>query len=301
MKHYLGIDLGGSNVRVGVVTREGQVLEEIKRPSLADQGPHVVLDNIIDMTQSLRFLSDCLAVGVGLPGPVDTLKGCMTLSSNIAGFLNFPVAQYLKDRLHLPVYLDNDANVAGLAEAIFGAGKNQPIVYYLTHSTGVGGALIVNEKVVSGRRGYAGEIGNIVIDRDRTPCGPLNAGSIENEGSGSALVRKAQALIDPNINSAQQLFDYAQQGNFLAQDMINTMAYDMAFLLHTIAHLVDPHIFVLGGGVTLSSDFYWKQMIQHYQDLVHTEMQDTPFVKAKLDEPGVIGAAALCFSHEKGQ
>ena len=304
MKHYLGIDLGGSNVRVAVINEEGQVIEEIKRTSLSDQGPEIVLENIIEMSQSLKYLSDCVAVGVGVPGPVDTDKGVMTLSTNLKGFTGYPVVKFLEDKLDLPVYMDNDANVAGLAEAVFGAGKGHEVVYYITHSTGIGGALIVNGKVVSGRKGYAGEIGNIIID-DKRPAhkeiNNLNAGAVENEASGSAMVRRAQKLLDPKITSAYDIFKLADSGNPIAQNIIENMTYDMAMLLQAIAHVSDPHIFVLGGGVTQSKDKYWKRMIHHYQDLVHTNMQDTPFVSASLTEPGVIGAAALCFSHEKGR
>lgn len=304
MNLYLGIDLGGSNVRLAVVNEEGQIIEEIKRSSLADQGPVIVLNNIIEMSQSLKHLSDCVAIGVGVPGPVDTKQGVMTLSTNIKGFTGYPVVEFLKNKFNLPVYMDNDANVAGLAEAVFGAGKGFGIVYFITHSTGIGGALIVDGKVVSGRKGYAGEIGNIIIDRNRPAyksINSLNAGAVENEASGSALVRKAQEQLDPKITSAYDIFKLAETGNPRAQKLIEEMAFDMAMLLQAIAHVVDPHVFVLGGGVTKSKEKYWKQMIHHYQDLVHSNMQDTPFVSAKLSEPGVIGAAALCFSHKKGR
>lgn len=303
MNYYLGIDLGGTNVRVAVVSEKGEVIEEIKRPSLSDQGPNAVLDNIIDMSQSLKYLSDCLAIGMGLPGPVDTKKGCITLSTNLNGFTGFPVRDYLEERLKLPVYMDNDANVAGLAEAVFGAGKDKDVVYYITHSTGIGGALVINQKVLSGKKGYAGEIGNIIIDRNRPAykeINNLNAGAVENEASGSAMVRKAQRSIDKNIQSAGEIFELADSGHPLAQELISEMTYDMAMLLQAIAHVCDPDVFVLGGGVSKSKDKYWPQMIRHYQNLVHTNMVDTEFVEAELEEPGIIGAAALCFSAKKG-
>ncbi|CAM3569291.1 ROK family protein [Erysipelothrix urinaevulpis] len=303
MKYYLAIDLGGTNVRVAVVSPQGDVVEEIKRPSRASEGPTIVLDNIIDMAQSLKLLSDCLAIGMGLPGPVDTKKGCITLSTNLNGFTGFPVAAYLKERLNLPVYMDNDANVAGLAEAVFGAGKGNDVVYYLTHSTGIGGALVVNGKVVSGRKGYAGEIGNIIIDRDRASYAHINnlkVGAVENEASGSAMVRKAKQELDDSIVSAGEIFKLAEEGNDKAQHLLDEMTLDMGMLLQAIAHVCDPDIFVMGGGVTKSKDKYWPQMIAHYSDLVHDDMRDTPFVQAELAEPGIIGAAALCMAMEKG-
>lgn len=297
MKTYLGVDLGGTNVRVAVITETGSILEEIKRPSLSDQGPEVVLDNIIDMAQGLKGYDKCSGMGIGIPGPVDTVKGCVSISTNLKGFTGFPVIDYLSKHFDMPIYMDNDANVAGLAEAVVGAGAGLPVVYYLTHSTGIGGALVINGKTVSGRLGYAGEIGNIIIDRDRedqSDVNALNVGAVENEASGSALVRKAQRLLDKDITSARSIFLLAQEGNEVAIKLIDDMAYDMASLLSSIAHVVDPHAFVLGGGVTLARDEYWPKMIAYYQELVHPLMKDVPFKEALLDEPGIIGAAMLC-------
>ena len=136
------------------------------RYSFAQSGPTVVLNNIIEMIKQvpnwmqvvlvLEFLDRLIRFGASSPSPATNLKD----------FVDFPVAKTLSDALGLPVFMDNDANVAGLAEALVGAGKNEPIVYYITHSTGIGGALVVNGKVISGKSGYAGEIANIkVCDR----------------------------------------------------------------------------------------------------------------------------------------
>lgn len=301
MKKYLGVDLGGTNVRVAIITETGEILEEIKRPSLAAEGPEVVLDNIIDMAQSLALFNECQGMGLGLPGPVDTEKGCVTLSTNLNGFTGYPVIDYLRMTFDFPIYMDNDANVAGLAEALVGAGKGRKVVYYLTHSTGIGGALIVNGSVVSGRKGYAGEVGNIVIDRDRvrqSDINTLNAGAVENEASGSAMVRKAQKLIDPTITSAREIFILFEQGNAVATQIVDEMCYDFAMMLQAIAHVSDPHVFIMGGGVTQARDLYWDRMISYYKDLVHPEMRDVEFKEAMLEEPGIIGAAMLCYSKE---
>lgn len=297
MKKYLGVDLGGTNVRVAVVSETGEILEEIKRPSLADQGPEIVLDNIAVMIQTLNTSKECLGVGIGIPGPVDTERGCVTLATNIKGFAGFPVVDYLQKKLNMPVYLDNDANVAGLAEAVVGSGRGKKIVYYVTHSTGIGGALVVSGKVVSGHNGYAGEIANIVIDRNRPKVDHLNAGAVENWASGTALVRQARELIDPEITSAYPIFLKAQDGDAKAIKLVSTMCEDMAYMFSAIAHVVEPHVFVIGGGVSQSHEFYFDEMIEKFKGLVHPGMKDVEFRLASLDEPGVIGAAMLCSSN----
>lgn len=301
MKKFIGVDLGGTNVRVAIVTELGEILEEIKRPSKAQEGPEAVINNIVDIIRNFNDASGVEGIGIGIPGPVDTEKGSVSLATNLPGFQGFPVVDYLKRETGLPVYIDNDANVAGLAEALVGAGKGKRVVYYVTHSTGIGGAMVVNGRVVSGNKGYAGEIGNIVIDRNRphyTEINTLNQGAVENEASGSAMVRKAQATINPEIQSAYEIFKMYEQNDPRAVQLIETMSYDMGQLLATIAHIVDPHVFVLGGGVSQSRNLYWDKMIEVYKSLVHPQMRDVEFVLAELDEPGVVGAAMLCYSQE---
>lgn len=299
MKKYIGVDLGGTNVRVAIVTDTGQILEEVKRSSLADQGPTVVLDNIINMISTLQDKDEAISVGVGIPGPVDAEKGCITIATNLKDFQFFPVVDYLEKRLNLKVYLDNDANVAGLAEALVGAGGGEKVVYYITQSTGIGGALIVDGKVVSGRVGYAGEVANIIVDRDRPKLNHLNAGAVENWASGTGIVEQAQNSISKDITSAYDVFKLAQDGHPEAITIIDSMIVDFAMMLSIIAHVTDPYVFVIGGGVTKSSELYLDKVIEKYKEMVHPTMRDTKFKIASLDEPGVIGAAMLCYSNER--
>ena len=165
MSTYIGIDLGGTNVRVSKVDEKGNILQTVKSNSYGDQGPEVVMPNLKNLIRQIDDYQLCEGIGMGVPGPVDTIRKVMTLSSNLPGFTEYPIAKELEDEFNMPVYVDNDANVAGLAEALVGAGKLQPIVYYVTISTGIGGALVVNGRVVSGKSGYAGEVGNLVVDK----------------------------------------------------------------------------------------------------------------------------------------
>jgi glucokinase len=205
----------------------------------------------------------------------------------------------LENEFHLPTYVDNDANVAGLAEALVGAGKGLPIVYYVTHSTGIGGALIVDGKVVSGKHGHAGEIGNIIIDRARKKYNHLNIGAVENEASGTSLVRKAREVIDDKITSAGELFALAKAGDQRAIQIVDTMAFDFAMMFSAIAHVCDPYAFIVGGGVMKSKDLYFDKMIEYYMQHVHTGMRTVEFKTAMLSEPGLIGAAMLPVSYGK--
>lgn len=297
MNTYIGIDLGGSLVRVAKVTENGEILYQAKSDSFGKQGPEIVLNNIIKLVKAIPDYQECKGVGMGLPGPVNTEKGYISLATNLVGFVEYPVAKTLEDALGLPVYLDNDANVAGLAEAKVGAGKDLPIVYYITQSTGIGGALIVNGKVVSGKSGYAGEVANIVVCESTEKINHLNPGAVENEASGTSLARRAKKLVDPEITNAKEVFDFAREGNQAAIDLVDDMARKFALMMANVAHVTDPHIFVLGGGVTKAADLYLDQLKEYFKGYVHEGMQDVKIELAELAEPGLIGAAMLPISY----
>lgn len=289
---YIGVDLGGTNVRAALVDESGTIHHVVIRDSLAHASASVIMDNLVDCICALPNYQTAKGIGLGVPGPVDVKAGWMTMATNIPALTCYPLRAELESRLHLPVFVDNDANVAGLAEALIGAGKGNDVVYYITHSTGIGGALVVHGKIVSGRVGYAGEIGNLIVDLNREHLNHLNVGAIENEASGTALVRKSQMMIDPTITSAAQLFAL-KATHPQAKWIIETMAADMGTMLSHIAHIVDPDVFVLGGGVTKSSDHYFAEMIASFKAKVHEPLADVPFLKAQLAEPGLIGAAML--------
>ena len=293
MEKYLGIDLGGTNVRVAKVLENGEIIEDIKRPSLAEKGKEAVVSNIIEMLKSIKDYKECQGIGIGVPGPVDTKRNVMTMSSNLPGFAFYNFADTLSDIFKMPVYLDNDANAAGLAEALVGAGKGHSIVYYITHSTGIGGALVIDGKVLSGKNGYAGEIGNLIIDRDRQKYNHLNAGAVETEAGGLAIARIGKEILGDKIQSAKDVIDLAYSGDSKALKIIDDMAYDLAVAMSYIGHVVDPDIFVIGGGIANADDLYFGKLADYYRSLVHDGMKDVLIKKAILKEPGITGAALL--------
>lgn len=293
MKYYIGIDLGGTNVRVAKIDEDGNVLQDIIKPSHGLEGPReLVRDTIFSMLDEIEDLDKCEGIGIGAPGAIDSERKVMTISSNIVGFKDYPLANMIEEKYKLPCYIDNDANVAGLAEALMGSGKGLPIVYYLTHSTGIGGALIVDGKIVSGKNGYAGEVANIIIDRNRKKINNLNIGAVENEASGTAIMRKAKEIYSNDIQT-REVFEKAINGDTKAIELIDEVCKDFAQLLSTIAHVVDPYCFIIGGGVSKASDYYFPIVKKYYNSMVHENMKDVPILRASLKEPGVLGAALL--------
>lgn len=298
MKNYVGIDLGGTNVRAAVVTEEGTILSEMKTKTEAKQGPDYVVNKIIVLVREVIKDYDISGIGIGFPGPIDGINNEIIMSTNIPGMSNYPVTKKLEEVFKVPVYIDNDANVAGLAEALVGAGKMYPSTYYVTISTGIGGAFIVNGKVVGGKHGHAGEVGNVVIDRNREKINHLNVGAVENEASGTALTQKGKAIFGDSIEHAGKLFDLARANDPQALELVDNMAKDLAYMFSAIAHVVDPHVFVLGGGVMAGKDVFFDKMVAYYKELVHPAMRTIDFVDAQLEEPGMVGAAMLPISKE---
>lgn len=299
MKYYIGVDLGGTNVRAAKVDELGHIVEVVKEATEIEQGVEHVISKMIRMIQSLSDYQNCEGIGLGVPGPVNTALGVMSLATNLPGFENYPLCETIQKHIGLPTFADNDVNVACLAESYHGAGKPYPIVYYVTLSTGIGGAFTVNHQLVSGMAGYAGEVANIVIDRNREKVNYLNVGAVENEASGTAITRKGRKVLGDHIQHAGMVFDLAKQGNPEALKIVDEAAYDIALMFADVAHVVNPHIFVVGGGMMKSKDVFFDKVCDYFKDLVHVGMRCTQFACAELEEPGLIGAAMLPMSRLK--
>lgn len=303
MKYYIGIDLGGTNVRTLLVDENGKTYSEVKDITEASKGPDYVFDKICGQIDALDLtvcggLKGVEGIGIGVPGPVDTVNKAMVMATNLPGFENYKICHKLQDKYNIPAFIDNDANVAGLAEAVLGAGKGYPIVYYVTVSTGIGGALVVNGKLVSGGRGHAGEIGNIIVNTNGKPINHLNPGAVENEASGTFVTRKGQAVLGVDkVRHAGDVFELASQGNEAAQAIVDEFIDYLSTMFANIAHVVDPYVFVLGGGVMKSKEHFFDRLVEAFNSKVHVGMRGhIKFVTTEIADCGAIGAAMLPMS-----
>jgi glucokinase len=300
MKCYIGVDLGGTNVRCAKITEKGEILAQVKGPSFGLEGPEKVMGNIKDLIHQLPNVEEASGIGICVPGPVDKKTNTMSLSTNLPGFTGYPMGDELEKEFGLPTFLDNDANCAGLAEALVGAGKGLKTVFYVTISTGIGGVLVVDGKTVSGKHGFGGEIANMVIDRNREKVNYLNVGAVENEASGTAITRKGQAAIhDVEIKHAGSVFKLAKEGRKEAVEISNTACEDLGMMFATIATVCDPDMFIVGGGMTKSASVFMPKVIDNFKKYSHEALHDTEFKLAELEEPGIIGAAMIPLSEGK--
>ena len=298
MKHYIGIDLGGTNVRVAKVDEEGKIVQDVIAPSHGTEGPQVIEGVMLDLIKQFD-LSDVEGIGMAIPGPVDGVTNLITQATNIPGCAGYPFAQNMEKATGVKVFLDNDANAAGLAEAVLGAGKGYKIVYYLTHSTGIGAGFIIDGKIIQGHKGYCGEVANVIVDPEAKQYAcykGLNKGGVESVASGRALGLFGHDLIGEEVQGGSDVFKLAAQGNKVALDLIDKMSKNFAQCIADIFAIVAPDCIVIGGGVTHSSDMYFDKLKNYLHEMTAPGMADVPILKATLKEPGVLGAAMIARS-----
>lgn len=307
----IGVDLGGTKILAGVVTADGQILRTLKQPTLSERGAEDILDRIsAGMEELMAGLSqaDTLAgIAVGAPGPLFYPQGIISTTPNL-GWDSLDLKKGLSRRLGRPVLVDNDANLAALAEARFGKYSHCNHLLYLTISTGIGGGIIINRQIYRGRDGGAGEFGHIIV----SPGGPLcrcgRQGCLEAMASGTALARQAQELISggggrkirdyssgQGMPTAREVGEAARAGDPEALLLVYQLAQHLGLGITNLVHIFNPEIVVLGGGMALGmGDLLLKPLTEHIQAHAFSmHSARLPVVLASLgDQAGLIGCAA---------
>lgn len=291
MKYAVGIDIGGTNTRVALFDQDYQMLERKQFPT-NQEDPMVTMKEIKDVIDS--FNVDIEGIGLSCPGPLDLVKQQVLTTPNLPGWHYFEISKELSNLVNKKVILENDANLAGLAEAVLGAGKGHTHVQFFTISTGLGGGLILDKKIYHGARGYAEEIANCIFWKDGPSHGDLMKGSIESISSGTAITtRGRKAGLD--VEHAGQVNDLALQGNETAKQIMDDAYEYLANLVAAFYGILDPDIFVLSGSVALKIEGFVEKVEQMVKERVYPALKDNvKVVKAQLDEDcGLIGAAYL--------
>ena len=196
MKYAVGIDVGGTNTRVALINEEYKILERIKF-STDSKDPEVTLQKIGEIIKG--FAKEIEGIGISCPGPLDLIGGVVLTPPNLPGWHYLPLSKRLEEITGVKVALENDANLAALAEALVGAGAGKHFVQFLTISTGVGAGLCVNGKIYHGAKGFGQEVANSIVWRDGPSQGDLKKGSIESIASGTAITKRAN---DAGISAA---------------------------------------------------------------------------------------------------
>lgn len=309
MKTYLGIDIGGTNIRYGLVTDEGKVLSDSHFSVFSERGLEAVLN---DLTSHLtRFLDSLPAdlkpegVGVGAAGRILPEQGLIVSSPNLPGWKNVPLADLLQKALDLEVRLENDVNVYALGEWLAGAGHGRENLVVLTLGTGVGGGLILNNRLWTGSFGTAAEIGHMVVEPGGPPCKCGGRGCLETYASATAMVSMAREMINGGRKCGYEgrlehltsvhLFDLAKEGDSLALDIFSRTGTAIGIALTNVFNLLGLQGAIIGGGAGLTFEFLKPSIEKELTSRVFAVDYDQIFLARSTlgDMAPLIGAPAL--------
>lgn len=308
----VGVDLGGTQVRAVLTDEEGTLLKRVNTLTLAHEGPQKVMARVQDcIYQVLEGTERCavLGIGIGAPGTVNPWTGVLTYTTNIPGLENWPLRDQLAQEFGLPAFVGNDAKLAALGEYRFGAGKEASSLIYLTISTGIGGGVIDNGRLLQGAHGWATELGHTIVEPrgPRCPCGGI--GCLEAMAAGPAIARHAVELLRAGRSSlltsmvegeiervtAKEVANAAREGDRLAMQVMERASFYLGIGMVTFIHAFDPQLIIVGGGVSKAGELLFAPVRAIIAERAMTEeWRRTPIVPALLgDDVGLLGAVAL--------
>lgn len=295
MKYSVAIDIGGTNTRVALADEELNIIDR-KQFATDSENPDVTLGKIAEVIKS--FDCDIVGAGMSCPGPLDLINGKILTPPNLKGqWHNLKVAEELSKHINKPVYLENDANLAGLAEAVVGEGKDYNYVQFFTVSTGLGAGFVINKEIYHGAHGFGNEVANCVMMKDGPSHGSIIPGGIEAISSGTAITSRAvKAGLD--VKHAGEVNDLAKAGNEVAKQIMDDAKEYLANFIGVVYGYADPEIVILGGSVALKIDGFVEEVEALAKERVYEIMK--PYVKVRKstlnEDSGLIGAAYLAFS-----
>lgn len=315
MKDYvIGVDLGGTKISCALATVAGIVESKWTIPTEAHLGEKVVLDNIIDSINKVMELGKVSidrikAIGIGSPGPLDIEKGIVVTTPNLP-FKNFKLVEPIKNEFNVPVFLDNDANVAAIGEYMLGAAKGLKNMIYVTVSTGVGGGAVLDGKVYRGSTYNALEVGHMTLDPFGPTCGCGNNGCLEALSSGTAIARRANEALRSKVETSlrkyetvtsYEVFEEAKAGDTVAKEIIDRALTYLGIGISNMITSFDPEIIIIGGGVAKAGDIVFNKV----REVVNrrnfkTMAENCKIVPAGLGtNAGMLGAVALAMLESK--
>lgn len=310
MQYAIGIDLGGTFIKGGIVDKSGNIIFKDKTPTEANKGAEKIAENIALLCEKLLkkagLKNEEVQIGIGAPGFVDSEKGIVVLAENL-GWENFPIAKILQERIGCKVKLGNDANAAALGETKFGSGKAYQNTVFVTLGTGVGGGVIIDGKLFEGVRSAGAELGHTVIKAGGEKCSCGRRGCLEAYASATALIRDTKRAMKKNQESklweiggldevtGKTAFDYYDTDK-TAKKVVDNYIKMLGVGLTNFANEFRPEAILLGGGVCAQGD----SLIKPLQKIVNKEIfagplgPQVPVLKATLEnDAGLLGAAAL--------
>ena len=312
-KYAVGVDLGGTNIKIGIVSDKGKLVKSISIKTEADCGPKTVIANIIKGVETIisKNKLKIQGIGIGCPGVVSIKKGIVENAPNLPGWKNVKLGPIIKEKFSYRVHLENDANAAAIGELMFGAGKKFDSFVMVTLGTGVGGGIVFNKKIFRGEFGAAGEIGHISIDVNGPKCNCGSTGCIEAYAGNSYLKEQIRSelkdypdskvwkLIENDLSKVSPRIIQAasEKKDAYAKFVIERMGKQLGAALASLSNLLDISTFIIGGGVA----GFGKPLLDSARKTISERVllplrQRVLVIPAKLqNEAGIKGASSLVF------
>jgi glucokinase len=306
----LATDLGGTNLRMAAIESEGGILFQTKCSTPKTDSVSEILDiflqKIDECRSNIKIDHQLKGISFAVPGGVDYKKRMVIKAPNLPCLEGFPLADFLEEKLNLKVILENDANAAAVGESWIGASRNFQNSIMLTLGTGVGSGIIIDEKILRGVDGMAGEIGHICLEPTGNPCGCGSRGCLEQYTSATAVTRQTNELKNQFPNSilnenscftSADVYQAGKAGDELALEVFRRVGYYLGVALSGLINTLNPEVIVIGGGVALG----WDLFISHAQKEINAHahrvsVERVKILPAKLgDDAGILGAAKLGF------
>jgi glucokinase len=313
IKYAIGIDIGGTNIPCALVNSDGKILKTIYKKTPNSSKPEELIDSIKSSIDEIKTYFEekypsfnLSGIGLGAPGALDLQKGTIITSPNLKNWKNIPIVEMLKKACNIPVYMDNDANLAAIAEHWLGAGKGFDNLIMLTLGTGIGGGIIINGQIYRGSHGTAGEIGHMTIIEKGAQCACGNYGCLEAYASANATLKRAlndlktneeSSLknIDPKELSTKEIYIHAKKGDDFSKKILEESGRYLGIGIASLANIFDPDIIIIGGGFCEAEEFLIPSAISEAKKRSFKTVIDKLIIsKAKLgNDAGIIGAAKL--------
>ena len=320
--YAIGVDLGGTNLRVAVVDDAGKLLEKLTTGTQVSRGRERVITemcaDIQQLAKKFKSAGSLMGIGLGVPGIFDLHTGYLHESPNLPGWDNYPVREEIEQRLGTRVVLENDANAAAMGEKWLGTGRDYDSMCMITLGTGVGGGIVLNGRVWHGMTGMAGELGHTTIELDGPQCGCGNRGCLETLASATAVVRMAKediasgrapelkkALSDNPVFTSKIVYEMAIQGDEPAREIFRRVGRALGVALAAMINILNLPIYVIGGGAASAWDAFAPTMMEEIrrrsfvyratapEGTGRIEPGKTLVTRAVLDDAGLLGAARL--------
>lgn len=293
--YYLGIDVGGTAIKAGLIDETGKILESRKAPTVIGD-LHRFLSTLTELIRAFQSSFPVEAIGIGIPGLHSSKTGAIEVSPNIPCLKNINLDALVADQVHLRVVTENDANAGAYGEFKAGAGKGCQHMVYLTLGTGLGSGLILNGRLYTGASGFGGELGHTIIDPQGRPCGCGARGCLETVVSGTGIVTAARERMKTTEPlTAEMIYEAASHGDASARSIFEESGRWLGIACANLINLLNPEVIVVGGGVMASGEMLLQPAIETARIYSFgPSFRDCRIVQSKLwPEAGMIGAALL--------